>query len=270
MDVVALLIANTKTTLFEQPGEHALDDAAIPTQATPVFRVAFGNQRLDATRAKGLANLRFGIVSLVTEHFLGPATASTARLLDGRDGINQRNGLLRIVDVRGSVDQGQRCAFAIGGHVPFRPVFPAIGGIRASLRPPKTARTEQLSKIALDQSISPANPSSSNSSRHTFSQTPAACQSRRRRQHVMPLPQPISCGRYSQPQPVLNTNKMPVSARRFSIGGRPPLGLGFVGGSSGSIRSHNSSVSSGLAISCSSMNFRNLARLPTHLQYRFC
>jgi hypothetical protein len=86
----------------------------------------------------------------------------------------------------------------------------------------------------------------------------------------MPLPQPISCGKYSQPQPVRNTNKMPVSARRFSIGGRPPLGLTFAGGNSGSIRFHNASVSSGLAISCSSMNYRNLARLPTHLQYRFC
>jgi hypothetical protein len=154
--------------------------------------------------------------------------------------------------------------------VPLRAVFPAVGGIGASLRPPKTARTEQLSKIALDQSISPANPSSSKSSRQTFSQTPAACQSRRRRQQVMPLPQPSSCGKYSQAQPVRNTNKMPVRARRFSIGGRPPLGLGFAGGNSGSIRSHNSSVSSGLAISCSSLNDRNLACLPTHLQYRFC
>jgi hypothetical protein len=154
--------------------------------------------------------------------------------------------------------------------MPLRAVFPTVGGIGASLRPPKTARTEQLSKIALDQSISPASPSSSKSSRQTFSHTPAACQSRRRRQHVMPLPQPNSCGRYSQAQPVRKTNKMPVSARRFSMGGRPPLGLGFAGGSSGSIRSHNSSVSSGLAISCSSVNYRNLARLTTHLQYRFC
>lgn len=270
MDVVALFVADAKATLFEEPGEHALDNTAMLTQPTSMFRIAFGNQRLDAAITERLANLRFGVVSLVAEDSLRTATASATRLFNRRNRVNQRNGLLRIVDVRACMDQGQRRALSIGGHMPFRPVFPAVGGIGASLRPPKTARTEQLSKIALDQSISPANPSSSNSSRHTFSQTPAACQSRRRRQQVMPLPQPISCGRYSQPQPVLNTNKIPVSARRFSIGGRPPLGLGFVSGSSGSIRSHKSSVSSGLAISCSSLNFRNLARLPTHLQYRFC
>src|SRR6185295_4733731 len=134
------------------------------TQASPMFRVAFGNPRLDAPLAKRLANLGFRIVSLVAEDFLWAATASTTWLFDRRDGIDQRNGLLRIMDVRASVDQGQRRAFAIGGHMPLRAVFPAIGGIRASLRPPKTARTEQLSKIALDQSISPASPSSSKSS----------------------------------------------------------------------------------------------------------
>jgi hypothetical protein len=134
------------------------------------------------------------------------------------------------------------------------------------LRPPKTARTEQLSKIALDQSISPARPSSSSSRRQTLSQIPARCQSRRRRQQVIPLPQPSSCGRYSHPQPVRRTNRIPVSACRWGTGGRPPLGLGLSGGNSGSMRSHNSSVSSGLAISCSSVNNRNLPSLDTQLQ----
>ena len=44
-----------------------------------------------------------------------------------------------------------------------------------------------------------------NSSRRTcqiFCQTPSACQSRRRRQHVIPLPHPNSCGRYSHGHPL--------------------------------------------------------------------
>jgi len=239
VDVVALLVADAETTLFEQPGEHAFDDTAMLTQSTSVLGIAFGNQGLDAPLSKRPANFRFRIVRLVAECFLRTATASTTRLFDRWDGVDQRDGLLRIMDVRAGVNHGQRRAISIGDQMSFRAVFPAIGGIRASLRPPKMARTEQLSKIALDQSISPASPSSSKSSRQTFSQTPAACQSRRRRQQVIPLPHLISCGKYSQPQPVRNTNKMPVSARRFSIGGRPPLGLGFAGGNSGSIRSHN-------------------------------
>ena len=75
---------------------------------------------------------------------------------------------------------------------------------------------------------------------------PAACQSRSRRQHVMPDPQPISWGSISQGMPERSTNRMPVSAARFGTGGRPPLGLGRSGGRSGSTMAHNSSETSGL------------------------
>ncbi len=70
---------------------------------------------------------------------------------------------------------------------------------------------------------------------------PACCQSRSRRQQVMPLPQPISAGRYSHGSPVLSTNRMPVSAARSGTGGRPPFGQGLAGGSNGSIILHKSS-----------------------------
>jgi hypothetical protein len=46
--------------------------------------------------------------------------------------------------------------------------------------------------------------------------------------------------------------------------------LGGSGGKSGSMRFHNSSVSSGLAISRSSMNDRNLPRPPARTKDRFC
>ena len=79
--------------------------------------VAFSNQRLDTPRAKRLANLRFCIISLVAKDFLRTATASATRLFDRRDGVDQWDGLLRIVDVRAGVDQGQRRALSIGGHM---------------------------------------------------------------------------------------------------------------------------------------------------------
>src|SRR5215471_5720218 len=128
MDVVALLITEAQTTLFEEPSEHALDDTAMFAQSTSMFRVAFGNQRLDAPLAKRLTDLRLGIVSLVAKDFLRTATASTTRLFDRGNRINQRNGLLRIVDIRACVDQGQRRALAVGGHMSLRAVFPAVGG----------------------------------------------------------------------------------------------------------------------------------------------
>jgi hypothetical protein len=70
-------------------------------------------------------------------------------------------------------------------------------------------------------------------------QTPASFQSRSRRQHVMPLPQPISWGSISQGMPLLKTKRMPVRAARSGTGGRPPFGLRRRFGSSGAIRAHN-------------------------------
>src|SRR5918994_2457532 len=67
-------------------------------------------------------------------------------------------------------------------------------------------------------------------------------------QQVMPEPHPISWGNIFQGIPLLRTNRMPVRAARSSMRGLPPLGLGGSSGSSGSITSHSSSVTSFLAI----------------------
>ncbi len=64
----------------------------------------------------------------------------------------------------------------------------------------------------------------------------------------MPDPQPISWGSISQGMPLFKTNRIPVRTARSSMRGLPPLGLGGSSGKSGSITSHSSSVTSGLAI----------------------
>ena len=71
---------------------------------------------------------------------------------------------------------------------------------------------------------------------------------RSRRQQVIPLPQPISCGRYSHWIPVFNTNTIPLRHARSGIGGRPGFFFGRGGGISGSTTAHNSSLTSGLAM----------------------
>jgi hypothetical protein len=48
--------------------------------------------------------------------------------------------------------------------------------------------------------------------------------------------------------PLFKTNRIPVRVARSSMRGLPPLGLGGSSGKSGSITSHSSSVTSGLAI----------------------
>jgi hypothetical protein len=266
VNIVAFLVAESQPALDEEPEKYAFDYTAMFAQSTAVFGAAFGDKRFNAAVAQGLADFVFGVVGPIGKQFFGTATTAASGTLNGRDRVNQRDGSLRVVDVRAGVLDRQRNALAIADDVPLRAVFAAIRGIRTCLRPPKTARTEQLSTTALDQSISLASPSSSRNIRHTLSQTPAKCQSRSRRQQVMPQPQPISSGKYSQAQPLRSTNRMPVSAWRSGTRGRPPLGLGGSGGSKGWIRSHNSSVSSGLAISGSSMNRGNLRQLLTSLQ----
>ncbi len=80
------------------------------------------------------------------------------------------------------------------------------------------------------------------------SHTPARCQSRRRRQHVIPEPHSSSCGSICQGMPLRRTNKMPVRHARSEMRGRPPLGRRGVVGKNGSTRSHNGSGSSAAAI----------------------
>ena len=81
--------------------------------------------------------------------------------------------------------------------------------------------TEEESTTARDQSIWSACWRWAKRAAWTFFQTPCFCQADKRRQQLMPLPQPNSCGSSSQGMPVRSTNKMPLSAWRCPIGLRP-------------------------------------------------
>ena len=120
----------------------------------------------------------------------------------------------------------------------FATTLSPVGGIRTCPLPPKTARTEQLSTTARDQSIRLKRQSQSNSAKWINCQMPDSCQSRRRLQHVMPEPQPNSFGNISQGIPLRRTNRMPLRQARSGRRGRPPCGLGFGNGKRGSITSH--------------------------------
>ena len=240
MDVVSLFIAYSQPAEFEQPTEYPFHDATMNTQSTPMLRISFGDKRSDAALPQRHADFLFGIVGAIGERCVGTLAAAAPWAFDRRNRVDQRDRRLRVVDVRAGMRDGQRRPLAIADNMPLRAIFAAIRGIGAGLLPPKSARTEQLSNATFDQSISSTRPNSSNSTRHSLSHTPAACQSRRRRQQVMPEPQPSSWGKYSQGQPVRSTNRMPVSVCRFDTRGRPPLGLAGSGGKKGSMHVHTS------------------------------
>ena len=93
---------------------------------------------------EGHADFVLGVVSAIGERCIGAFAATAARTFDERNRVDQRDRGLRIVDVRAGVRDGQRRPLAIAGNMPLRAIFTAIGGIGAGLRPPKSARTEQL------------------------------------------------------------------------------------------------------------------------------
>jgi hypothetical protein len=176
------------------------------------------------------------------------AWASTRRLANRLDGIHSLFQDLGVMDVGSRVSYRERDTVSVDHNMALRARFALIRRVRAGLLAPPGADTLAESKEALSQSISSALPSRSNKIRCSFSHTPASCHSLRRRQQVMPDEQPISWGSISQEMPLFKTNRMPVRVAHSSMRGLPPLGLGGSSGNSGSITSHNSSVTSALAL----------------------
>jgi hypothetical protein len=119
--------------------------------------------------------------------------------------------------------------------MPFRPRLAAIRWIWARGRPPFFAGIDdQSTQTRLKSSLfAPRRRRSSSSC--NLSQTPASCQSRSRRQQVTPEPQPSSGGKSSHAMPVRSTNRIPLSAARSEMRGRPPRGFGAGAGRSFSI-----------------------------------
>ena len=124
----------------------------------------------------------------------------------------------------------------------FVPGRPRSVGFGPVARPPFFAATDAESMAARDQSSSPARCRRSSRIRCNSSHTPAFCQSRRRRQHVIPEQPKTSRGSISQGMPERSTNTIPRSASRSEHRGRPPFGFGGSSGNSGATAAHISSL----------------------------
>lgn len=250
MNVCTALETNTETTEVMQPGMRAFDDPAIFAKAAAMFGTALGDHWLDTAIAQR-APMSLGVVTAIRVDHTRPLQWVATQSADRRNRVDQRQQLRDVVDVRAGQDRGERRTVGVGDDVVLGTGSRAIGGVWPSFWPAPTARIDDESTAAREKSIWSAARSFASSSSCKRSQTPAACQSRSRRQHVTPEPHPISAGRSRQRSPVLRTNRMPVSAARFETGRRPGFfsrrGLG--GGSNGSISVHNSSSMIGLAIS---------------------
>ncbi|KGC40874.1 hypothetical protein DO66_2664 [Burkholderia pseudomallei] len=250
MNVSTAFETNTETTEGMQPGMRAFHDPAIFAKAAAMFGTALGDHRLDTAIAQR-TSMSLGVVSAIGVDHTRSVQRVAAQTANGRNRVDQRQQLRDVVDVRAGQDRRERRAVGVGDDVVLGTGSRAIGRVWPSFWPAPTARIDDESTAAREKSIWSAARSFASSSSCKRSHTPATCQSRSRRQHVTPEPQPISASRSRQRSPVLRTNKMPVSAARFETGRRPGFFLrrGLDGGSNGSISVHNSSSMIGLAIS---------------------
>ena len=161
--------------------------------------------------------------------------------LQGWNRINQCKGLLRVVTIGFGELDGQRDSPCVANQMTLAAKLGPIGWIGTGLLPPKTARTELPSTTARDQSIVSRRASQSKITKWSSCQIPASCQSRKRRQQLMPEPQPSPCGSIRQGIPLRSTKMMPARHARSVRRGRPPCGLGNGIGRRGSIKFHDAS-----------------------------
>jgi hypothetical protein len=250
MNIEPSLVTNGQPPEAVEPGKRPLHNPPMPPQLLAALDATPGDTRYDASLAQSLP-VSLGVIPFVSMHLVRALAWSTSSTLDGTDSIYHLLQHRSIRHISTCTFQSEGYSSSADHKMALRAWFAFIRRVlTCALLPFFTplALTVCESKQARSHPISPALLRLSSISLCSLSHTPAFSQSRRRRQHVMPEPQPISWGSISHCNPDLSTNIMPVRAARSGIRGRPPFGLGGSGGKSGSITSHNSSAISIFAI----------------------
>jgi len=220
MDIVASFVPDREAAIAMEPGVRAFDDPATDAQAATRRRSPPGQDRDDALCLEAIA-MGLRIVTSVALEGLGAAPGPAAPAADGGQRGDERIELGDVVDVGRGYLRDERDAARIGNEVVLGARLAAIGWVRSSFFPPRTARTDALSTTVHRWSRRPRRRSSASSASCNRCQTPVRCHRTRRRQHVLPEPQPICRGSICHGMPERRTNKMPVRMARSGIGVRP-------------------------------------------------
>src|SRR5262245_5131050 len=103
------------------------------TQAAPVCGTAHGQPWNDATRAQSVSDRR-RVVAAVPDDAMSPTPPPSAGPLQRRNGVHERQRLLRVVAVRSCQLDGERHAARVTNQMMLAASLGTIGGIRTSLR----------------------------------------------------------------------------------------------------------------------------------------
>jgi hypothetical protein len=242
MNTGSTFVAHVEAAKPMEPGQRAFHNPPCAPESAAVGRAALGELRLDSA-AMQRVSMRLRIVAPVALNQPRLAYGATRTAAERRNRVDQGQQLGNVVAVGGGQQRRQRDAARLGEKVVLRPRLTAIGWVRSSFFPPRSARTEALSTRARVRSNWPRWRNSASRTACSRRQTPARCHRTSRRQHVLPEPQPISGGSICQGSPLRRTNRMPVNAARSGTRGRPIVFHRRRGGfgRSGSIRLHRAS-----------------------------
>jgi len=256
------LKSNTQAAKLMQPCNSSLDDPSGFTQTTAMRRAAAGNLSADSPSLKPCAQAP-GIVGTVSLKYARLASRCAALATNGWNRLEQGFHLRHIVAVGLGQNDRQRDTLGIRENVVFAARTTAIGWVRSTFFPAPTARIEELSAMAREKSNLSAPRSLLSNSWCSRSQTRAFCHALRRRQQVMPEPQPISLGNISQGIPERSTNSIPPNTLRSHSGSLPVWRLRrrFFG-SNGSMCFHKSS-----STSCRGMRYPPDYAMPQHTKF---
>jgi hypothetical protein len=247
MNISSALVADFQAAKAVQPRQSSFDNPAMSAQPFASFKSAPRNPGRDTTAAQSLP-IMLAVVAFVRVQFLGPVAGSATFALKRRDRIHHAFQHRGLVDIRRRVPDYERDSSSFDHKMALRARFSAVRRVGTGRFAPPGAGTLPASKETRDQSNCSAPANFVSKARCNLSHTPASCQSRNRRQQVIPLPQPSSGANISHGIPLLSTNKIPVSAARLETRGRPPFGFSGSGGSKGSMICQSSSLTSFFAI----------------------
>jgi hypothetical protein len=248
VDIVPPFIPHAQAPQLVLPRVGSLHHPTMPPQPLLRFDAGPRNARANAASAQAPTVLARR-VRLVSVQFAGPMTGTTKGLLHLRHSIEQREQLVRVVDVGPCQALRQWLALGVDEKMMLAARLRSVRRVFAREGPPFEARTDEESIEARLKSTWPCCPSSLSSSRCRRSNTPTRVHCSKRLQAVIPDKPNCFVGSISQGMPVLSTKTMASKAARSSARGRPRPDFFFLGtGSSGATRSHNASGTSSRAM----------------------
>jgi hypothetical protein len=246
MDVDPPVVADTQAAELVQPGECPLHHPTPLPQAAAVPRLAHSEDWENMTNSQRVADAP-GIVGTIAEYAVWTTPGSPSFALQRRDRIDQRQGFLRIVPVGSGQADGKWHARPVADQMTLASALGPVSGIRPGL----ASTTHCPHRAAIDNGSRPIDLVVTREpieQREVHQVTvPVACQSRRRRQHVIPDLQPSSRGNICQGMPLRRTKQNTSETRAIRDAWPSTLRSRWWTGS-GSTRSHNAFGSSAPAI----------------------